>query len=270
MNISIILTRVAAIVLCLSLFAGCSFKPQKDDLEPSVTAPTKSTPPIQNDAASDMLSFSSDDYREQILEKYKYLDKHFQLMDNYGVESELKQSLNQLRGRPDIVRDVTQLYEVLTKAAQAEKHDYFGEARWRAVHLLGDLKNSDARRPLFEIATFQLPDPEKVGEINFGVEFRIRARAIDGLEKLKEVELLKKLYNKNNLLSSLAAASLYELGQAPKGVVALDGKKVFGLGDSTDFKVKERRIDKEHLKIPKTTGTQGKNQIVIPANTNNN
>lgn len=266
-------TRVSVVFLCISIFAGCSSnnsqssdKPQGEP-DSKLPAPTQSTPPTKDDSASDSLDLSSGEILEAVLARYKHLDEHFRLMDRYGVESELGKSLAQLRHRPDIVNDVSMLYGLLTETTRDERHDYFGEARWRAVHLLGELKNPEAQRPLFAIATDKLPAPESVSEDRFSSEYRIRARAIEGLEKLKDVELLTRIYDEKNLLSGVAAASLYELGAPPKGVVAVDGRKVLGPGDSTDFKVIKSAIDKRHLQIPGTTEPQEADGVVVPADT---
>ena len=56
-----------------------------------------------------------------------------------------------------------------------------------------------------------------------------------GLERIKATDALRKLYDQQGDMRGLAAASLYELGEAPKGISELDGKKAIGYGDPRDF-----------------------------------
>ena len=174
----------------------------------------------------------------EILKKYDHLDRHFQLMDQQGAEDDLKRSLKRLQRDPEIVEDVVALYELLT-AISKEDNEFYGEARWRALHLLGELRNPRAKDFLFKFASTPMPSPERAGEVNYKVEYRLRARAIAGLEKLKETKLLTQIYNENNLFRGLAAASLYELGRPPAGVVKVDGIKTLGYGDPKDYNPKK-------------------------------
>ncbi len=170
----------------------------------------------------------------EILLRYDHLNRHFQLMDLPDAEDQLQQSLKRLQGNPQTVEDVVTLYKQLTDLS-GKDNEFYGEARWRALYLLGELQDSRATSLLFEIASTPMPNPERVGEVNYNVEYRLRARAIEGLEKLKAIELLMKIYDENDLFRGLAAASLFELDLPPEGVVEIDGIKVLGYGDPKDY-----------------------------------
>jgi len=170
----------------------------------------------------------------EILLSYDHLNRHFQLMDLPDAEEQLQQSLKELQGNPRTVDDVVALYKLLTDLS-GKDNEFYGEARWRALYLLGELQDPRATSLLFEIASTPMPNPERVGEVNYKVEYRLHARAIAGLEKLKEVELLMKIYEESDLFRGLAAASLFELDRPPDGVTKVDGVKVLGYGDPTDY-----------------------------------
>src|SRR5688500_4880340 len=85
------------------------------------------------------------------------------------------------------------------------------EMRWRAVHLLGSLRQADAIPVLFEIAKRPLPRPQ-TNEKAFADEFRVQLRCVAGLENLRAVDELKQLFESGGLLRNPAAASLYVLG----------------------------------------------------------
>ena len=63
----------------------------------------------------------------------------------------------------------------------------------------------------------------------------MRARAVAGLEQLGDAERLKRLYEEGGLLTGLAAASLFELGEPPDGVKEIDAREMIGLGDPKDY-----------------------------------
>ena len=167
-------------------------------------------------------------------DEYERLDRHFQLMDQYGNDATLRQSLTSLQESPDTARRAMSLYRELSER-QAVDNGYYGEARWRTLYLLGDVKGDGVEDFLYEIAASDMPDARKVGEYQYRVEYRLRARAIAGLEKHKDIEALQRIYKKNTLASGLAAASLYELGYPPDGIVAIDAVKNLGYGDPTDY-----------------------------------
>ena len=171
---------------------------------------------------------------DAILRDYAYLDRHFQLMDEFGVEEKLQASADALRKNKKSAEDLMRLYKLLAEAS-TEDNGYFGEARWRALHVLGELRDKRAAEFLFDIAVLPMPSSKRVDEVQYKSEYRLRARAIDGLEKLGQTDLLRRIYDEKGLLSGLAAASLYELDAAPAGIEFVDGRKVFGLGDPTDY-----------------------------------
>jgi hypothetical protein len=170
----------------------------------------------------------------EILAKFERFNQFFQLMDLPDAEGRLQDSLKKLQQDPRVVENLTSLYKLLSEADGKEKQ-FLGEARWRALYLMGELRNKQAAGFLFDIASASLPNPERIGEAGYKTEYRLRARAIDGLEKLKDVDQLRKIHEAGGVLSGLAAASLFELGQPPRGVTKVDGVKVLGLGDPKDF-----------------------------------
>jgi hypothetical protein len=170
----------------------------------------------------------------RILSQFAYLDEHFQLMDEFGVEEKLKASMDALRKNPRAAEDLMRLYKLLTEAS-ADDNDYLGEARWRALYVLGELRDKRVTDMLFDVATQDMPSGTRVSEQQYEVEYRLRARAIAGLEMLRQTELLRRIYEQKGLFSGLAAASLYELGEPPRGIVRVDGRKILGLGDPKDY-----------------------------------
>lgn len=188
-------------------------------------------------------------------------------MGQSGSDEKLQQSVEELRGRDGIVEETLSLYKALTDAARDNYHA-FSEARWRTVYLLGELRLPTARDGLFRIAAKPMPEAERVTEAEYSTEYRIQARAIAGLEKLEQVDLLKRIYASKNVLSPIAAGSLYELGQAPEGVVEVDEKKVFGGISPTDFKVKDVTISPRRMKLP-VIPPQEESQRIIPQTQDN-
>ena len=53
------------------------------------------------------------------------------------------------------------LYTQLTTMSK-EDNEFFGEARWRALHLLGELRDPRAKDFLFKIVTTAMPVPDEV------------------------------------------------------------------------------------------------------------
>ena len=205
---------------------------QADSTKEQLAAQTRGNQ--QSEATGDELKPARGGRLNEILTRFAYLDAHFQLMDEFGVEAKLEASLEALRKHPGAVDDLIQLYIQLTEAS-AEDYGDFGEARWRALHVLGELRDERAASRLFEVATQDMPSAARVTEKQYAVEYRIRARAIAGLERLRKTDLLRRIYEDKGLFRGLAAASLYELGQPPRGVAAIDGRKILGLGDPKDY-----------------------------------
>jgi len=92
-----------------------------------------------------------------------------------------------------------------------------GEMRWRAVEFLGNLGSPEAVPALYEIARATLPDP-RADEHRFADEYRIRLRAIAGLEKLKAAAELRELHSRGGVLKNATATSLFVLGVNVGGV----------------------------------------------------
>lgn len=171
-------------------------------------------------------------------DKYKRFDEHFGLMDAFGQDEAFSRSLDSLRKDPRAVSDAMSLYKMLSEE-QSEENGFYGEARWRTVQLLGDLKGDESSAFLFDIASADMPDARKVGDLRYKIEYRLRARAVAGLEKHKAVEELERIYKQSRMMRGLAAASLYELGRAPDGIVAIDAIKNMGFGDPKDYNKKK-------------------------------
>lgn len=194
--------RTLTSILTLCLLIGCSAHRPPEEVGPSVTSPAPVPDiPIATEVAD-----------------------HFDLMDRSGSDAALDASLTTLRARAGIVDEVEGLYEALTQSDLASQEDLpgLGYARWKAVSLLGSLGDSAAIEPLSRIARMALPSPERVSEERFATEYRIRLRAIAGLEALKAVDRLEGFLGDSGLLRGAVAASLYELGRPPQGVVEID------------------------------------------------
>lgn len=185
------------------------------------------------DAASDSLNQGGFTALAELLRPYAYLDRHFELMDSFGVDRELRRSLTELQRNPDTIGDLMRLYKTLSETA-SEETGHFGEARWRTLYLLGELRSKEASGLFMDIAMRPMPSGKRMSEVGYKAEYRVRARAIAGLEQLGDVDALKRLYDRGGMMSGLAAASLLELGAPPDKVVELDGREVFGPGDPTD------------------------------------
>jgi hypothetical protein len=201
--------------------------------------------PNNKPTSPDSLAVKSDSDLSTLLQKADYLDRHLQLMAQPESDEEVARSLKTLRERPGVSREVADLYRSLSAMGRA--NGYLGEARWRVLYLLGDLRNPDTASTLFEIASAPLPNPRESTEIQFKVEYRLRARAIAGLEKLKDAASLKRLYEQRSTASGLAAASLFELDATPEGIMKIDGYKAIGYGDPRDFNPRRSVTDRGTL-----------------------
>jgi hypothetical protein len=176
----------------------------------------------------------------EILPRFEEIARYFELLDEPTSEDRPQEPTNEnrqqellenLRAEPETVGRTIELYNTLSNAASPE-NDYFGEARWRALYLLGELRSDEAARFLADIALQPLPEPKS--EELYRSEYRLRARAIDGLQQAKAADLLARIYESGELVSGMAAAALYELGRAPDGIVALNPNRVMGRGDPKD------------------------------------
>jgi hypothetical protein len=151
------------------------------------------------------------------------VNKHLMLMGEFGSDEALEASLKDLRaaGQP-LVHIVQESYRNWSVSpGMMEGNARPAEMRWRAIHLLGSLDSKEAIPFLYELAKKPLPDP-KAGEILLDDEYRLRLRAIGGLEKLKATTELKTLYDLGGVLRNPTAASLYELGINVGGVSKVD------------------------------------------------
>ncbi|MGH9931548.1 MAG: hypothetical protein ACREA9_20265 [Pyrinomonadaceae bacterium] len=165
------------------------------------------------------------------------VDRHLVLMGEFGNDDVLQSSLKDLiKAGPPVVRIVQDTYnhwsrpENYNPKASARP----GEMRWRALHLLGSLNSAEAGPFLYEVAKKQLPDPRK-SEAMFADEYRIRLRAIVGLENLKAIDELKDLHELGGALRNPTATSLFVLGVNVGGVSRVDARKALA-EDTADYK----------------------------------
>lgn len=165
------------------------------------------------------------------------VDRQLLLMGEFGRDDALESSLKDLAGAdPMVVRVVHDTYNrwSRTDGINPKVNARPGEMRWRAVHLLGSLASAEAVQILYDIARRPLPYP-RANEQSFADEYRIRLRAIVGLEKLKAVDELKELHELGGLLSNPTAASLFVLGVNVGGVSRVDARKALA-EDTADYK----------------------------------
>jgi hypothetical protein len=154
------------------------------------------------------------------------VNNHLMLMGEFGNDEALDASLKDLRasGQP-VVRIVQETYRNWSESPGKQKGDARpAEMRWRAVHLLGSLNSKEATPFLYELANKPLPNP-KHGEVLVADEYRLRLRAIGGLEKLKATTELKALHERGGVLRNATAASLYEVGINVGGVSKVEVEK---------------------------------------------
>ncbi|MFY9622230.1 MAG: hypothetical protein WAM70_13465 [Pyrinomonadaceae bacterium] len=165
------------------------------------------------------------------------VNKHLMLMGEFGNDEALDASLKDLRAAgPELVGIVQDTYRSWTQSAgNLTGNARPAEMRWRAVHLLGSLNSKEAAPFLYELAKKPLPNP-KSGEIPFIDEYKLRLRAIGGLEKLKATAELKDLHERGGVLRNPTAASLYEIGVNVGGVSKVAVKKALAGEDDNDHK----------------------------------
>lgn len=167
------------------------------------------------------------------------VNRQLSLMGEFGNEEEFVRALRELVAvGPAVVPVVAEVYKAWSVSVPPDKAESArpGEMRWRAAHLLGLLGSRDGIKPLNEIATTKLPDPE-VDEQLFADEYRVRLRAIAGLEALGAAEQLKAIYSAGDLLRNPAAASLYALGIDVGGIQLIDARKALAedVADAKDY-----------------------------------
>ena len=132
------------------------------------------------------------------------VERHLRLMWEFGNEEALQASLKELMALgPPAVRATRDAYNQWSRAQESDARGTemagetgarAGEMRWRAVHLLGSLGSREAVPSLYDIARTPLPDPRCKSETFYADEYRVRLRAIAGLENLKAVDELKDLH----------------------------------------------------------------------------
>ncbi|MGK3995522.1 hypothetical protein [Sorangium sp. So ce1024] len=212
--------RASISLVFLALLAGCA-------------APAEPDPAEDTRQESQALECDRECIRAMV-------NKHLSLMGELGDEATYERSLRELRAiGPEVVTAAVAAYRTWSLSAPPDPGEPArpGEMRWRAVHLLGTLGFREAIPTLDAIATSSLPEPgPDTDEQLFGDEFRVRLRAIAGLESLGAVAELKAIYARGDLLRKPAAASLHALGVEVDGIRFVDMKKALAedVADATD------------------------------------
>jgi hypothetical protein len=210
------------------------------------------------DPADGELTVTEGDPLAEILPRFQEIARYFELLDEPTSEDRQQELLKKLRAQSDTAGRAIELYKILSEAASSD-NDHFGEARWRALYLLGELQSEEAVGFLADIALLPLPKPGALAEQLYRIEYRLRARAIDGLEKAGATDSLARIYESGELVSGMAAAALFELGRAPDGIVALDPEQVIGPGDPKDYNPARGTIgDRLPLPLPASPGEPDK------------
>jgi hypothetical protein len=166
------------------------------------------------------------------------VDRHLAMMGEIGNEESLRGSLRSLAAEgPQLISVLEDTYNQWSRAENSNLKANIrpGELRWRIIHLLGELNLQDARPFLFQTARTPIPDCKK-NEVMYADEYRIRLRAIVGLENLKAVDELKELHEIGGVLKNPTAASLFVLGvKVNNDVGRVDARKALG-EDVADYR----------------------------------
>lgn len=261
MNLRRFTSRKAIAVAVLLSLAACATTPggEPDDRR---LAPTQSRPPTHEEPQPATLDEADLAAYRRVFEPYANLVPVLDQMAESGIdERTFAQSLDALRRRPGAVDEIARLYADLTEASRSQPHA-FGEARWRSVYLLGELRQEEARKPLAGIAHAALPEPGRVTDAAYATEFRLRARAIAGLRNLRSVDDLERLHAAGGPLRGVAAVALYELGKPPRGVKEIDAKRAFGDAGPDDFKPSGRPIAPDMLRLPSAPQREPRERVV--------
>lgn len=211
--------RKAIVLVCLALSAGCGVSADTDELD---------------DVDMEFQALECD--RECIR---AMVNRLLLLMGEFGNDNAFAAALRELAAvGPDVVPVVMEVYSSWSASAPPDTTQSArpAEMRWRAVHLLGSLGLAAGIDRLDAIARVELPDP-RVGEDAFGDEYRIRLRAVAGLEKLGATDKLLAIHALGNLLRTPAAVSLYELGIDVGGLQRVDARRALAedVADFTDY-----------------------------------
>ncbi|MGK3967590.1 hypothetical protein WMF38_25885 [Sorangium sp. So ce118] len=209
--------RNSMMIIGIALSAGCAAPAEKDS-------------PEETEVESQAIECA----RECILEM---MNRQLSLMGEFGNDAEFERALRELVAiGPSVVPVVVDVYKEWSVSVPPDRTESArpGEMRWRAAHLLGLLGFREAIDPLNAIATIPLPDPSK-DEHLFADEYRVRLRAIDGLERLHAAAELRAIHAAGGLLRNPAAASLYALGIDVGGIRLIDARRALA-EDVADIK----------------------------------
>ena len=166
------------------------------------------------------------------------VDRHLALMGEFGNDNALSSSFRGLTtDGPALVSVVQDTYNQWSRPENYNPKAGVrpGEMRWRALYLLGELRQADARPFLYETARTPIPDCKK-DEMKYADEYRVRLRAIAGLENLKAIEELKELHEMGGVLKNPTAASLFVLGVKVNNDVSLVEARKALADDVADYK----------------------------------
>lgn len=174
--------------------------------------------------------------------------EHLNAMDRFDAEEQLQASQKALAALgPTVVRAIFDVYNAHTRPGAQVSHGVrAGEMRWRAVYLLGVLGIPDAVPILYDIARQPLPDP-RAGEQVYADEYRIRLRAIAGLEQAKAVEPLQRLHEPRGPLTNATTAALFVAGVRMPGARLTPALRALGedRADPADHHPNKERLERQ-------------------------
>jgi|GEM_PF-3695579 len=264
MNPRRFMPQVTILAAAIALLAACATRPVANSgserIGPAQPAQSNPPPAYQEPQPATLDAEDAAVYR-RLFEPYANLVPALDQLAESGSDERVARSLDALRERPGTAAEVARLYADLTRASR-ERPQAFDEARWRSVYLLAELRQKDALQPLAEIATAALPDPERAGDAAYATEFRLRARAIVGLQNLQSTAELERIYAGGGPLRGVAAAALYELGKPPRGVKRIDARQAFGEVSSADVHPSGRVVAPGLLRLPPVPAREQQERVV--------